>query len=182
MGALISWQSKLQPTIATSTTEAEYQAAASTIKETLWIRNLLKQLLMPKLIKVKILIDNKSALSLLKNPQSVTQAKHIDVQHHFIRERAMREEVELNYCPTETMWADYLTKAVPAPKFRRCIKNLGLLLPYIMPSGSVERKGSLVPNQPDPRQTGDPPNKALPSSRDGKSDARDETDALEANC
>ena len=39
MGGLVSWQSKLQTTIATSTTEAEYQAAASAIKEGLWIRN-----------------------------------------------------------------------------------------------------------------------------------------------
>ena len=39
MGALISWQSKLQPTFATSTTEAGYQAATGTIKETVWIRN-----------------------------------------------------------------------------------------------------------------------------------------------
>eukprot|EP00963_Diacronema_lutheri_P007771 scaffold671_cov394-Pavlova_lutheri.AAC.1 len=137
MGALVSWQSKLQTTIATSTTEAEYQAASATIKETLWIRNLVKQLLEPTAVKVTIFIDNQSALRLLKNPQSVTQAKHIDVQHHFIRERAMREEIELTYCPTENMWADYLTKQVPAPKFKQCLENLGMILPPTMLSGSV---------------------------------------------
>eukprot|EP00963_Diacronema_lutheri_P010445 scaffold1052_cov339-Pavlova_lutheri.AAC.61 len=72
MGALVSWQRKLQATIATSTTEAEYQAASATVKETLWIRNLVKQLFEPRSVNVTIMIDNQSALRLLKNPQSVT--------------------------------------------------------------------------------------------------------------
>ena len=178
MGALVAWQSKLQPTIATSTTEAEYQAAAATIKEALWMRNLVKQLLEPKTIKVEILIDNQSALRLLKNPQSVTQAKHIDVQHHFIRERAMREEIELMYCPTESMWADYLTKPIPAPKFKQCIQSLGMKLPEIMPSGSVgknalSQKDSLIQGN-----TGEAPKVRDPLTRDGKTDADDNNDAL----
>lgn len=68
MGGLIAWQSKLQTTIATSTTEAEYQAAAAAIKEGLWIRNFIKQLLSTKEVKVTINIDNQSTLRLLKNP------------------------------------------------------------------------------------------------------------------
>ena len=58
MGGLVSWQSKLQTTIATSTTEAEYQAAASAIKEGLWIRNFIQQLLATSQVKVTIHIDN----------------------------------------------------------------------------------------------------------------------------
>lgn len=160
MGALVAWQSKLQPTIAPSTTEAEYQVAATTIKETLWMRNLLKQLLEPKSIKVNILIDNQSALRLLKNPQSVTQAKHIDVQHHFIRERAMRKEIDMMYYPTESMWADYLTKPIPAPKFKECIQTLGMILPRIMPSGSVGKNGLSQENSPIQDKIGDPPKRS----------------------
>ena len=101
LGGLVSWQSKSQQTIATSTTEAEYQATFVAIKEHLWIRNLLKQLLNPRQVKVTILIDNQSTLRLLKTPHSVTRAKHIDVQHHFIREQAMRNEVDMEYCGTK---------------------------------------------------------------------------------
>jgi len=178
MGALVAWQSKLQPTIATSTTEAEYQAAAATIKETLWIRNLLKQLMKPKDVKVNILIDNQSALRLLKNPQSVTQAKHIDVQHHFIRERAMREEVELMYCPTERMWADYLTKPIPAPKFKECIQNLGMTLPEIMPSGSVGKDTFSQKDSTIQDSTGEAPKTTHPGTRDGKPNVNDRSNAL----
>lgn len=129
MGSLVSWQSKLQPTIATSTTEAEYQAAGAAIKAGLWIRNFLHQLLETKTVQVTINIDNQSTLRLLKNPQSVTKAKHIDVQHHFIRERAIRNEVILTYCQTEQMWADYLTKQLPSEKFNICNQFLHIKEP-----------------------------------------------------
>ncbi|XP_072052143.1 secreted RxLR effector protein 161-like [Arachis hypogaea] len=43
-GALISWRSMLQATVALSTTDAEYMAVAEGVKEALWLRNLLDDL------------------------------------------------------------------------------------------------------------------------------------------
>jgi hypothetical protein len=40
-GAAISWASKLQPTVAMSTCEAEFVAAANAAKEALWLQTLL---------------------------------------------------------------------------------------------------------------------------------------------
>ena len=41
-GGAVSWNNKLQPTVAVSTSEAEYMAAAQAVKEALWLRTLLK--------------------------------------------------------------------------------------------------------------------------------------------
>lgn len=43
-GGAISWSSRLQPTVAVSTAEAEYMSAA---KEALWLRKLLHELCGP---------------------------------------------------------------------------------------------------------------------------------------
>ncbi|XP_055910909.1 uncharacterized protein LOC129945276 [Eupeodes corollae] len=44
-GGLISWNAKKQPTVALSTTEAEYMALASTSQEALWLQSLLRELI-----------------------------------------------------------------------------------------------------------------------------------------
>jgi hypothetical protein len=43
-GCLISWKSRLQQTVAHSSTEAEYMAMSDTAREVMWIRGLLQQL------------------------------------------------------------------------------------------------------------------------------------------
>jgi hypothetical protein len=124
-GGAISWQSKRQPTVAASTTEAEYMAAAAAVKEGLWLRKLLGDLdIQPPVIN--ILADNQSAIKILRNPISSLRSKHIDVIHHFARERVMRNEVTFTYTPTSKMIADVLTKALAGDKFAFCCISMGV--------------------------------------------------------
>jgi hypothetical protein len=125
-GGAISWSSKRQATVAASTTEAEYIAAAHGTKEALWLRTLLRDL-DQDVATVKMYVDNQSAIKLLKNPVSSVRSKHIDVVYHFARERAARKEVQFEYIKTEHMLADMLTKPVPRVKLEQCCKGIGLL-------------------------------------------------------
>ena len=70
--------------------------------------------------------DNQSAIKLLRNPISSIRSKHIDVVHHFARERVMRKEVAFHYVKTQDMVADVLTKAVPEVTHKRCCDGMGL--------------------------------------------------------
>ncbi|KAJ9523108.1 hypothetical protein QJQ45_023911 [Haematococcus lacustris] len=97
-GGAISWSSRLQPTVAMSTAEAEYMAASSAAKEALWLRKLMRDLQLDASC-VHLGCDNQAAIQLLHNPMATSRAKHIDVHHHFVRERISRAVVadQCNY-------------------------------------------------------------------------------------
>jgi Reverse transcriptase (RNA-dependent DNA polymerase) len=124
-GGAISWASRLQPTVATATLEAEYQAAAAATKEALWLNQLRRDLGL-EAGTVSIYADNQGALKLMANPMTSPLSKHIDVLHHFVRERVLLGHVAFTYVDTEAMLADILTKPLAMVKFRRHVQELGL--------------------------------------------------------
>jgi len=121
----ISWSSKKQPTVAVSTTEAEYMAAGAAVKEGLWLRKLMQDLHLD-VDHVQIMGDNQATLKLLRNPISSVRTKHIDVVHHFARERVLRNEVAFHYISTAEQIADVFTKALPLAKHQFCCKGMGV--------------------------------------------------------
>jgi transposase InsO family protein len=124
-GGAISWQSKRQATVAVSTTEAEYMAAAAAAKEALWLRKLLGDLQLYTGAMV-IKADNQSAIKVLKNPIMSARSKHIDVIYNFARERVARNEIKFEYMRTEEMVADIFTKPVNKSKFDFCCERMGI--------------------------------------------------------
>jgi hypothetical protein len=124
-GGAVSWASKRQPTVACSTTEAEYMAASAAAREALWLKKLVADLGLP-VETVPIGCDNQAALSLLHNPVLSDRSKHIDVHHHFVRERVALGEVAYGWCPTKEMAADVLTKPLAADMHRACLGLMGV--------------------------------------------------------
>jgi hypothetical protein len=125
-GGPISWSSKKQPTVATSSVEAEYMACAYGIKEALWLRSLLKLMGFEQKTATSILCDNMGAIILTKDPTFHARTKHIDVAHHFIRERVAHGEVSFTHVPTRENSADILTKALNRPVFSYLFNKIGL--------------------------------------------------------
>ncbi len=80
-GGFLSHQSKLQSTVAFSSTEAEYMATTEAGKGALWISRFLTSLgfrLRNQLIALRA--DNRGAISLTKNPEFYWKTKHIEVR------------------------------------------------------------------------------------------------------
>lgn len=116
-GAPVSWQSKRQQVTATSSTEAEYIAASQAAKEVIWLRRLLADLGHPQQGPTTIHEDNNGCIDLAKNPVHHSRTKHIDVQHHFIREKVASGEIQITRVSTSDQIADLFTKALDREKF-----------------------------------------------------------------
>lgn len=115
-GGPISWCSRKQPIVALSSTEAEYIAAADCVKELLFIKALLNELVSNE-ISVTLKMDNQSAMTIIKNCQFNRRSKHIDVRFHFINEKVKEGLLKIDYLCTEEMIADTLTKPLNNSKF-----------------------------------------------------------------
>ena len=124
--AAIACNSKKQPTVALSSTEAKYRGVAVATCEAIWLKRLLKELQEEVLDPTTIYWDNLSSIQLAKNPVIHARTKHIEVHYHFVRERVLSGEVELQYVPTDRQTADIFTKPLGLDKLRQSSGALGL--------------------------------------------------------
>ncbi|GJU03762.1 putative ribonuclease H-like domain-containing protein [Tanacetum coccineum] len=108
---LISWQCKKQTVVATSSTEAEYVAAASCCRQVLWIQNQMLDYGY-NFMHTMINIDNNSTICIVKNPVSHTKTKHIEIRYHFIRDCYDKKLIQVVKIHTDHNFADLLTKAL----------------------------------------------------------------------
>jgi hypothetical protein len=126
-GGPITWVSKTQRSISTSTTEAEYTALSLATKEAIWIRRFLEQIRYYPTTTDPTTIygDNQSALTLVKNPEFHSKTKHIDIAIHYTRERYEDKEIDPYYITTSEMYADCLTKPLGRQRLQKIVKELG---------------------------------------------------------
>uniref|UniRef100_A0ACD6AP94 Uncharacterized protein n=1 Tax=Avena sativa TaxID=4498 RepID=A0ACD6AP94_AVESA len=114
----VSWQSQKQKVVATSSCEAEYIAAATAACQGIWLARLFGELLNQEAAPVKLFIDNKSAISLCKNPVLHDRIKHIDLRYHFIRDCVENGSIVVEFIGTGEQKADILTKALGRIQFQ----------------------------------------------------------------
>ncbi len=111
-----------------SSTEAELVAVDDVMNQLLWSYYFLKeQGYAPK--KTIIKQDNQSTSRLIKNGKrsSGKRTRHIDIRYFFITDKLQTENIEIEYCSTDVMLADFFTKALQGKKFklfRKKIMNL----------------------------------------------------------
>ena len=98
-------------------------------KEAIWIKRLLEELDLNNFNQKSITIytDSQGGKALAKNAVYHSRTKHIDIQHHFVREKVDSGDVEIIYCPTDNMVADVLTKGLSKEKHNRFMKGMGLV-------------------------------------------------------
>ena len=123
--SLVSWSSRKQASVALSSTEAEYVAAASCCSQILWMKQTLQDYGL-SFDRVPIFVDNLSAISIAKNNVLYSRTKHIDIRFHFLRDNHETGHIDLNRVPSERQTADILTKPLEQDTFARLRGEFGV--------------------------------------------------------
>ncbi|KAI3735961.1 hypothetical protein L6452_15489 [Arctium lappa] len=123
---LVSWTSKKQNCVSTSTVEAEYVAAASCCSQVLWMKTQLRDFGY-NYKRIPIYCDSKSAIAITVNPVQHSKTKHIDVRYHFIKDHVEKGDIEMHFVQTDFQLADLFTKSLDEKRFQFLISKLGML-------------------------------------------------------
>lgn len=123
--ATVSWCSQRQKCVSVSSTESEYVAASEATKEIIWLVRRM-EVFSTTTERPKLHIDNQGAIKLVKNNEFHKRTKHIDVMHHFIRQKYEEGFFNVTYVNTKDQIADLLTKPLPKQQFQRLRSLMGL--------------------------------------------------------
>ena len=111
----ISWSSRKQELVASSTTNAEYVALAKATCKALWLQKLLHDIDLKdiRFIPSKILCDNTGALCLAFLPGLTSKrSKHIDVKYCLVNDYVQIGAVTLEHVRSNDNYADGFTKSL----------------------------------------------------------------------
>jgi hypothetical protein len=126
-GGAIAWSSKRQPCTALSTMEAEYMAATHSTIQATWLRYLFDELGFQQTEPTDLFCDNQAAITISRDPTYFGRSRHINIRHHFVREKVEDKTIDLTYIPSADNTADIFTKALAAPAFEFFAWQLGLM-------------------------------------------------------
>ena len=133
-----------------SSTEAELVAIDDCMSLILWTRYFLEAQGYG-VDNAIIYQDNKSAMLLEQNGRasSMRWTRHLNIQYFFVSDQIQKNKVQVQYCPTNNMLADYFTKPLQGAtfrKFRDAIMKCQLVCPNVYPS---DHRSVLAPKRTD---------------------------------
>jgi hypothetical protein len=103
-------------------------AASEAVREATWWRSFLGELGYDTAAPTPVWGDNAGSVYLAKNNDHHARTKHIDIKHHFIRDRISDSTVTFDHVATEENVADVLTKALARDKHGAHAVRAGLKL------------------------------------------------------
>ena len=128
----IIWASQLQSEIAMSTTEAEYLALSTSLRQTIPIMRLVKELSKKFNLNLEttptiyctVFEDNSGAVELANVPKMRPRTRHINPKYHHFRKYVFEGKIKVLYIPTADQQADIFTKNLPRDAFLKHRLNI----------------------------------------------------------
>ena len=125
-GGAVSWSSKRQTTVALSTVEAEYVAMSRCAQQMVWMHSWLSEVQVKFTVPGLIKGDNRGAIALTKNTKDHGKVKHIDIQHHYIRDLVQSGTITIEQVSSADNLADLFTKPLPRDLHHRILNDLNI--------------------------------------------------------
>jgi hypothetical protein len=116
-GGVIAYKSKYQPTIALSSTEAEFTAASEAGKTTLYLRSILHELGFSQYLPTVLYEDNTGALHMANAQQPTRRTRHMDTKYFAIQDWVEHDQLDVTQIGTALNISDAFTKALGRIKF-----------------------------------------------------------------
>ncbi|MBW0546140.1 hypothetical protein O181_085855 [Austropuccinia psidii MF-1] len=108
-GCLILWETRKQPSVSTSTAEAEYKALCDLTSKLLWLKQWCQEAnLFVSAEPITVWDDNQICINTANRHCNFNskRMKHVDIQLHFIKEVVKLATIVLKYTPSSEMLAD----------------------------------------------------------------------------
>ena len=118
-GGTIFYKTKYQDTIAMSSTEAEFTAAAEAGKYILYVRSILEQIGVSQQLATVLYEDNQGALLMANAQQPTKRTRHMDIKHFALQDWVMNDLIRLQRINTLDNYSDVMTKATARVLFYR---------------------------------------------------------------
>jgi hypothetical protein len=142
-GILIHWYCTKQNSVSLSTMESEFIAAARGAQELLGCHELLQEIGLLTQQPMLLHMDNQAAIAQITSEASSQRSKHIDIKYKFLKDLYYKNKLMPVHVPAKSMLADLMTKAFPAPDFRRLCALIGLIDPRRQNDVDTRRGGVL---------------------------------------
>ena len=103
-----------------ASTESEVVGTFEYMPYNIWVQNFMEA--QGYKLKSNIIYqDNQSAIKMETNGRASCsdRSRHINIRYFFVKDYVKRGEIQIKYCPTEKMLADFFTKPLQGSLFRK---------------------------------------------------------------
>ena len=113
----VMWTSKMQTSVAMSTSEAEFLALSECVRDTNWVRQVLNDVGVDVSKPTIVYQDNLGTIRWTDEVQGLRKVKHVGIRYQFVKQAVDERHVQVLYTPSESNRADSLTKILAGQSF-----------------------------------------------------------------
>jgi hypothetical protein len=134
MGVPVMWKSRLQRTVALSSTEAEYYAISETAKEIKFIFQILESIGIKIKLPIIVKVDNVGAIFMAENVTATKLTRHVDARYHYVREFIEEGFIKIIFVKSDDNKADGFTKNLKTELYEKHSES------YLIEKNQIEKE------------------------------------------